>query len=94
MSVRTRRARFTYIPSFHFRLLTRTTRHSFLPFLPLSFPCLSFLCIAPRYKKERMAQHVYFFQKLGMSQSEIVLMFTRSPALFSLTLQKNIMAKV
>ena len=41
-----------------------------------------------------MAQHVYFFQKLGMSQSEIVLMFTRSPALFSLTLQKNIMAKV
>jgi len=46
-----------------------------------------------RYNRKTMSKTVYFFQKLGLSQNEMVVMISRIPQIFSLSLEKNLMPK-
>jgi hypothetical protein len=46
-----------------------------------------------RYNRKTMSKTVYFFQKLGLSQNEMVVMIGRIPQIFSLSLEKNLMPK-
>ena len=46
-----------------------------------------------RYNRKSMSKIVYFFTKLGISQNERVVMISRLPQVFSMSLEKNLMAK-
>mmetsp|Transcript_805 Transcript_805/g.1872 ORF Transcript_805/g.1872 Transcript_805/m.1872 type:complete len:194 (+) Transcript_805:1-582(+) len=46
-----------------------------------------------RYSRASMSRSIYFMQKLGMTQSELVLLISRLPQIFSMSLEKNLMAK-
>merc|ERR1739848_687727 len=46
-----------------------------------------------RYNKKSMKKIVYFFTKLGITKNERVVLISRLPQVFSMSLEKNLMAK-
>jgi len=46
-----------------------------------------------RYNRKSMKKIVYFFSKLGITKNERVVLISRLPQVFSMSLEKNLMAK-